>query len=123
MNNYGNYVVQKALKLSSKKDKIDLIKNITKNIDKIKDKKLNQKWKTIIESNLEGTFDFCEVEERSNVRSKTMKTGGENLRENLKFAKQKNVFEFGGRNNAKHTTQKYFNKADFERNVYYNSQK
>jgi len=57
VNSYGNYVVQKALKLSSKNDKIVLINNIYKNMQKIKDKKLIQKWKTIIESNLEGTLD------------------------------------------------------------------
>lgn len=72
MNNFGNYVVQKALKVSSKNDKILLIQNIYKNIDKIRDRKLNQKWKSIIESNLEETFDFNE-ERLSEKKSKTVK--------------------------------------------------
>ena len=45
VNNYGNYVVQKALKLSSHNDKNLLMQNIIKNLPKMKDKKLNSKWK------------------------------------------------------------------------------
>jgi len=60
VNSYGNYVVQKALKLSSKNDKISLISNIYKNIQKIKDKRLYLKWKLIVESNLKGTFENFE---------------------------------------------------------------
>lgn len=59
-NNYGNYVIQKALKLSNKLDKITLIQNIYRNINKIKDKKLIEKWKSIIEANLDATIDYVE---------------------------------------------------------------
>ena len=47
-NNFGNYVVQKAVKLSSGKSKERLIKEIMKNIHKLEDKKIISKWKTII---------------------------------------------------------------------------
>ena len=47
-NNYGNYVVQKAVKLSSGKSQEKLIKEIIKNIHKIEDKKIINKWKMII---------------------------------------------------------------------------
>ena len=53
INNYGNYVVQKALKLSSINDKNILMQNIIKNLPKMKDKKLNSKWKSILEITLE----------------------------------------------------------------------
>ena len=49
-NNYGNYVVQKAVKLSSGKNQERLIKDIMKNINKIEDKKIIGKWKMIISS-------------------------------------------------------------------------
>jgi len=49
-NIYGNYVIQKALKLSSDKTKEKLIKNIMKNIHKFDDNKIVNKWKMIIAS-------------------------------------------------------------------------
>lgn len=51
-NNYGNYVVQKALKLSKGNYKTKLINSILKNIQKIGDKKIILKWKTIVECHL-----------------------------------------------------------------------
>ena len=47
-NNYGNYVVQKALKISTGSLKNKLIISILKNIEKIGDKKLIGKWKNIV---------------------------------------------------------------------------
>ena len=49
-NNYGNYVIQKALKLSSGDIKEKLINNIIKIIDKLEDKKIINRWKMIISS-------------------------------------------------------------------------
>ena len=48
-NNYGNYVVQKALKLAKGENKLKLIQIILKNIEKIGDKKLIAKWKSIVD--------------------------------------------------------------------------
>ena len=47
-NNYGNYVIQKAVKLSSGKSQEKLIKEIMKNLHKLEDKKIINKWKMII---------------------------------------------------------------------------
>ena len=47
-NNFGNYVVQKALKVSSGFPKANLVTCIVKNIDKIGDRKLTAKWKSIV---------------------------------------------------------------------------
>jgi hypothetical protein len=47
-NNFGNYVVQKAVKLSSGKSQERLIREILKNINKLEDKKIISKWKMII---------------------------------------------------------------------------
>ena len=47
-NNFGNYVIQKAVKLSSGKSQEKLIKEIVKNLHKLEDKKIINKWKMII---------------------------------------------------------------------------
>ena len=47
-NNYGNYVIQKAVKLSSGKSQEKIIKEIIKNLHKLEDKKIINKWKMII---------------------------------------------------------------------------
>ena len=48
-NNYGNYVIQKALKLSSGKYKKLLVINVQNNINKLKEKKLILKWHSILQ--------------------------------------------------------------------------
>ncbi len=88
LNNYGNYVVQKALKLSSKNDKIALINNIFKNIEKIKEKKLYAKWKSIIESNLEGTFEIFD-ERVIEKKSKSTKVDKNKIRASIFEKKEK----------------------------------
>ena len=47
-NGYGNYVVQKALKISKGSNRIYLVDNVNKNINKLCDKKLIAKWKSIV---------------------------------------------------------------------------
>ena len=49
-NKYGNYVVQKAVKLSSGPYRDKLITEISKNLNKLDDKKIINKWKAIISS-------------------------------------------------------------------------
>ena len=49
-NKYGNYVIQKAVKLSSGAYRDKLITEISKNLNKLEDKKIINKWKTIISS-------------------------------------------------------------------------
>ena len=49
-NNYGNYVVQKAIKLSSGKNYERLFKEINQNIHKLDDKKVIMKWEMILSS-------------------------------------------------------------------------
>jgi len=51
-NNYGNYVVQKALKLASEPNRRRIIDLVLKNIDRIGEKKLILKWKFIVQSYL-----------------------------------------------------------------------
>ena len=46
--NYGNYVVQKAIKLSEGKYKQKLVYNAAKDINKLLDQKLIKKWKSIL---------------------------------------------------------------------------
>ncbi len=61
-NNYGNYVVQKALKISSGSPKLKLIISILKNIEKIGDKKLIAKWKSIVISCLPSEIEMNNVD-------------------------------------------------------------
>ena len=49
-NNYGNYVIQKAVKLSTGESRERIVGEISKNINKLEDKKIINKWKTIISS-------------------------------------------------------------------------
>ena len=56
-NNFGNYVIQKALKISVNEDKKKLIEEVNKNIFKINDKKLILKWKSILENYNDYSFN------------------------------------------------------------------
>ena len=46
--NYGNYVIQKALKLAKGEKKNDLIFNAARLINKLNENKLINKWKSIL---------------------------------------------------------------------------
>ncbi len=47
-NNYGNYVIQKALKITKGEIKKKLVDTILKNIEKLGEKKIIDKWKLIL---------------------------------------------------------------------------
>jgi hypothetical protein len=49
LSNYGNYIVQKGLKISNMKARYVLIKLITHSLKKIKKSNVVSKWKHIIE--------------------------------------------------------------------------
>jgi len=55
-NSYGNYVVQKALKLSKDNNKTKFVNCIMKNLDKFSDKKLINKWKGIVNNSQHLNF-------------------------------------------------------------------
>lgn len=55
-NNYGNYVLQKALKLANINTKLSLVNTILLNLEKLCDKKLIIKWKHIVDENLEECY-------------------------------------------------------------------
>ncbi len=62
-NNYGNYVVQKAVKVSVGPNKILFVQNVLKNLSKLNNNKLVKKWKAIIRpylpaSTLKERFDY-----------------------------------------------------------------
>lgn len=50
--NYGNYVVQSALKLAAPSGRDNLIGAIQRSIPQIQDKKVRQKWQEIISKTL-----------------------------------------------------------------------
>ncbi len=74
-NNYGNYVVQSALKLSKRQSKDMFVNNMNFNIDKMQDKKLINKWKGIIDSSIGQT---------SKHHRNDKKSESEKLRQNKK---------------------------------------
>ena len=47
-NSYGNFVVQKALKIATGEDKQNLVNSILKVLHLIQDKKIRTKWEQII---------------------------------------------------------------------------
>ena len=51
-NNYGNYVIQTALKTAKNGLKINLINSIESNLNILGEKKLINKWKSIFASNI-----------------------------------------------------------------------
>ena len=50
--NYGNYVIQKAIKLAKGEYKKKLVFNAAKDINKLKEPKLIKKWKSILSPNI-----------------------------------------------------------------------
>ena len=52
--NFGNFVIQKAIKLSSGENKRKLVIEVSRNIYKLNDKKLILKWKSIVYPHLEN---------------------------------------------------------------------
>ncbi len=53
-NNFGNYVVQKALKLARNDNKKKLVENVSKNVERLGEKKIIDKWKNILLYNETG---------------------------------------------------------------------
>jgi hypothetical protein len=47
-NNFGNYVIQKALKISINENRMKLLDCISKNIERLGEKKLIEKWRNIL---------------------------------------------------------------------------
>jgi hypothetical protein len=66
-NNYGNYVVQKALKLCSGQLKAKMISIIVKSIEQIGDKKLIMKWKSIV--NMHVTLGSISSNSHDNIQT------------------------------------------------------
>ena len=60
-NSFGNYVIQKALKLSRGNNERILAENVTKNIYKLNDKKLIAKWKNIVMPHLDNYNVYNEM--------------------------------------------------------------
>ena len=50
--NFGNYVIQKAIKLSKGENKNKLVFNAAKDVNKLNDNKLIIKWKSILSSHI-----------------------------------------------------------------------
>jgi len=55
--NYGNYVVQKVIKLASGESKKNFVFNAAKEIEKLNDNKLIQKWKLILSPHISELTD------------------------------------------------------------------
>lgn len=51
-NSFGNYVIQKALKIAKGGNEKELAESVNRNIYKLNDKKLILKWKNIVMSHI-----------------------------------------------------------------------
>ena len=59
-NHFGNYVIQKALKLSKGEERRILIDYILKNVNKLNNKKLVSKWQNLVLPYLEGKSNLIQ---------------------------------------------------------------
>jgi hypothetical protein len=73
--NYGNYVVQKVLKIANINNKCSLINHILQNLNNLGDRKLIIKWKHIVDSVVDDCLkqnsfhSYCEVGYASNLNN------------------------------------------------------
>ena len=81
-NNFGNFVVQKALKMANDKNLLKLLQLIIKNLEKLGEKKLILKWRSIVQNydkqllknniSIDNSDITCSVESKLvNVNSKS----------------------------------------------------
>jgi hypothetical protein len=61
-NSFGNYVIQKGLKVENEKNSQKLLVAVKKNIEFLNDKKIIKKWKNI----LNNIGNECETEQKMN---------------------------------------------------------
>jgi hypothetical protein len=64
-NNYGNYVIQTALKVSSQKEQSIIVNALSNNLSQLNDKKLLNKWKSIISS-----YSIIDDKSTTNIQDK-----------------------------------------------------
>lgn len=105
-NAYGNYVVQKALKLVNGKNKNLLINTLTKNLDKLSDKKLISKWKIIINNSLGNFLSLCGPNNVYNMNLSGSSTGSYQTVQSVQYSSPQNVPEnlFFGNNKFSRST-------------------
>jgi hypothetical protein len=102
-NNYGNYVVQKALKLSTGLHKSKLVNSVLKNLEKIGDRKLILKWKSIVEGHINNSYIDMDMNQMfSQQQNRSMNTQMENSF-NQSFNMNNNPY------NQQHFSQNSFN--------------
>jgi hypothetical protein len=75
-NMYGNFVIQKALKYSDKKHKHILIDHILKSIDRMGDKKIEDKWREIVTKVREGKDFSYKLSKNTDSKKEKEKDGG-----------------------------------------------
>ena len=82
-NAYGNYVIQKALKLAKNNNKKILLSNLTDNIEKLNDKKLVSKWKIIINNSIGNFASLCGSNLNNNNNNKNFFNQRQSLNNNI----------------------------------------
>lgn len=60
---FGNYVVQKALKVAVNENKTKLVETILNQVDKLNEKKLINKWKKIVNDSLVKNYILGDINE------------------------------------------------------------
>lgn len=125
-NNYGNYVVQKAMKLASGINRMKLISAVSKGIEKIGDRRLVLKWKSIIECSiveLSTLYPMPAITEFNNSNNSNTSVNYNNSYSN-NSVNTSYSYNDGYSFNQQSSGQNYNNKSmqNFSNQVYQNSQ-
>ncbi len=121
-NNYGNYVVQKALKISKNLPKKKIIFAILNNLEKINDFKLMAKWKNIILMNLpssSSSSSSSELDKEDMEIKLLMIYGNKNVR-NLNYNANANTILNNNNNNDNNNNNNINNMSINELNLNFN---
>lgn len=88
---FGNYVIQKALKIAVNENKAKLVETILNHVDKLGESKLIKKWKKIVEDSFINNASL--PSEKKNPK-KVKKSSAKNVNSNLNKNNFNNNLEF-----------------------------
>lgn len=81
---FGNYVIQKALKITINEYKSKLVQTILNNIEKLSEKKLITKWNKIVENSLNDNQDLDKLNNnKNNFKNKNCSAKNVNMNINI----------------------------------------
>jgi hypothetical protein len=117
---YGNYVIQKALKISSGDYKKMLLEAVSKSIDRLGEKKIIEKWKNIVRNALNKNETFNDNGNNNNNNSNYINNNSQNeIYDEVDIKQKFNKLKLN--ENKKHDNTYYNNNNRNAKVNYYNS--